>query len=69
MHSNFDNLVLQDGIIYRKAYISAQERQQHVLPSALIEDALRRLHVEYPGRERNLSLIRDPFLSRHEHRR
>ena len=63
LRRNFKNLLIEDGVLYRKTRISGEERKQLVLPKRYTDSVFEHLHDKFghPGRERTLSLIRDRF--------
>ena len=60
---NFNNLTIEDGILYRQTKINGEERKQLVLPKCYVNSVLDQLHNRFghPGRERTMSLIRHRF--------
>ena len=60
---NFNNFIIENGVLYRKTKINGEERKQLVLPKQYISSVLEHLHNRFghPGRERTMSLIRDRF--------
>jgi transposase InsO family protein len=59
----FDQLSIEDGILYRNVKIQDQELKQLVVPSVHIANILEALHNEmgHQGRDRTTNLIRERF--------
>ena len=60
---NFNNFIIENGVLYRKTKINGEDMKQLVLPKQYISSVLEHLHNRFghPGRERTMSLIRDRF--------
>lgn len=63
MMKNFEHFKLLRGVLHRETYVDEQKKLQIVLPSSLMDQALRGLHndIGHPGRDRTMTLVRDRF--------
>ncbi|XP_063438199.1 uncharacterized protein LOC134719148 [Mytilus trossulus] len=63
LHSNFNRLILKDGILFRRTTVDGESKDQLILPASQIKTVLNYLHnnMGHQGRDRTTSLVKDRY--------